>query len=71
MLQVLEQINLEHDHPQLALGQIGQLDLLDGHGLASAPVQRSIDRSEGAFTQAVSQLLRGRIRVSPVSTTSA
>lgn len=46
-----------HDNPQFALGKVHQLDLLDRNGLPGVPVERPIDRSEGSFAQAVTQLL--------------
>ena len=45
-------------HSKLALGQIGQLDLLDGNSLAGAPVEGLIDRAKGAFAEAFSKSLR-------------
>ena len=43
------------DHPQLALRQIYQLDLLDGHSLSGAPIERLVDRPERSLANAVAQ----------------
>ena len=45
------------DHAQLALGNVNQFDLLDGHGLASAPIEGLVDGPEGALPDAVSEAL--------------
>lgn len=46
------------DHAQLALGQVGDLDLLDSHSLAGAPIESLVDGTEGAFADAVAESLR-------------
>lgn len=40
-------------HAQLALGDICDLDLLDGNSLAGSPVECLVDGSEGALADAV------------------
>lgn len=40
-------------HAQLALGDVGDLDLLDGDSLASAPVECLVDGSESALADAI------------------
>lgn len=49
--------DIDLDHAQLALGQIPQLDLLDGHGLASAPVERLVNRAERPLADAIAESL--------------
>lgn len=46
------------DTAQLALGHIGQLDLLDGNSLASTPVESLVDRAERSLADAVAKSLR-------------
>lgn len=45
------------DHAQLALGKVGDLDLLDGNGLTGAPVETLVDGTEGTLADAVSESL--------------
>lgn len=45
------------DHAQLALGHVAELDLLDGHSLAGAPMDGLVDGAECALAQALSQTL--------------
>lgn len=45
------------DHAQLALGQVGNLDLFDGHSLAGAPIEALVDGTEGALADAVAEPL--------------
>lgn len=45
-------------HAQLALGDVCDLDLLDGDGLAGAPVESLVDGPEGALAYAVAQPLQ-------------
>lgn len=44
-------------HAQLALGQVGKLNLLDGHSLARAPVEGLIDGAESPLADAIAQSL--------------
>lgn len=45
-------------HSQLALGDVCDLDLLDGDSLAGAPVECLVDGAEGALADAVTQPLQ-------------
>lgn len=45
------------DHAQLALGKVGDLDLLDGNSLTGAPVETLVDGTEGTLADAVSESL--------------
>lgn len=60
----------EHSHldtAQLALGHIGKLDLLDGNGLAGAPIERLINRAERSLPNTIAKslcILPERVQVS-------
>ena len=56
MVEVFEQINLHFHILQVCDAQILEADLLDGHGLARAPIQGPIDATKGALAQTVAQL---------------
>lgn len=45
-------------HAQLALGDVRNLDLLDGDSLAGAPVECLVDGSESTLADAVAQPLQ-------------
>lgn len=45
------------DHPQLALRQIDELDLLDSNSLAGTPVKSLVDGTEGTFAYTFPQSL--------------
>ena len=45
-------------HAQLALRNVGDLDLLDGDSLAGAPVECLVDGSESSLADAIAQPLQ-------------
>jgi hypothetical protein len=57
VVEVLEQVDLHLHILQVGGAQVLQADLLDGDRLAGAPVQRTVHAAEGAFAQAVAQLV--------------
>ena len=56
MVQVLEQVDLHLHVLEVGGAQVLEADLLDGHRLARAPVERAVDAAKGALAQAVAQL---------------
>lgn len=54
-------VTTNHDNTQFAFGKVHQLDLLHCNSLPGIPVQRTVDRSECSFPQAIAQLLFSRI----------
>ena len=45
------------NHPQLAFGQVRQLDLLDGNGFASPPVECLVNCAKRAFAETLAESL--------------
>lgn len=57
VVQVLEQVNLHLHVLQVCGAQVLEADLLDGDGLAGAPVEGAVDAPKGALAQTVAQLV--------------
>lgn len=57
MVEVLEQVDLQHDGLEVGRAQVLQPDLLDGYRLAGAPVQGAVHAAKGALAQTVAQLV--------------
>lgn len=53
-------MGIDLDHAELALGEVGELDLLDGNRLARAPIECLVDGAERSLADAVAESLSYR-----------
>lgn len=60
-------MGIDLDHAELALGQVGKLDLLDSDRLARAPVECLVDGAERSLADAVAESLLYRPSQAKVS----